>query len=192
MKDSFSEADNFIEIVIQKQKEQLSAELNRIDAQMMRSVTRVQKSEMAYELHGLLAGNVSIVTGENIKPSYVGDDEAFLRKVITPIYRVVEKEASTNATGKAAHSDWSNYDDLNEYFWYVKTQREKRVFQKSEKHIQINFTETRTFWHIYHSFDRLWTFYLLALQTVHLWDTTSSYGDELSRNPNWFLLVPIV
>ncbi|GKB38540.1 callose synthase 5-like protein, partial [Tanacetum coccineum] len=35
---------------------------------------------MAYELHGLLAGNVSIVTGENIKPSYGGDDEAFLRK----------------------------------------------------------------------------------------------------------------
>ncbi|WZZ05149.1 hypothetical protein YC2023_091072 [Brassica napus] len=59
---------------------------------------------MAYELHGLLAGNVSIVTGENIKPSYGGDDEAFLLK-------------SKNATGKAAHSDWSNYDDLYEYFW---------------------------------------------------------------------------
>lgn len=44
---------------------------------------------MAYELHGLLAGNVSIVTGENIKPSYGGDDEAFLRKVITPIYHVI-------------------------------------------------------------------------------------------------------
>ena len=47
--------------------------------------------QMAYELHGLLAGNVSIVTGENIKPSYGGDDEAFLRKVITPLYRVIEK-----------------------------------------------------------------------------------------------------
>lgn len=35
---------------------------------------------MAYELHGLLAGNVSIVTGKNIKPSYGGDDEAFLLK----------------------------------------------------------------------------------------------------------------
>lgn len=46
---------------------------------------------MAYELHGLLAGNVSIVTGENIKPSYGGDDESFLRKVITPIYRVIDK-----------------------------------------------------------------------------------------------------
>lgn len=47
--------------------------------------------QMAYELHGLLAGNVSIVTGENIKPSYGGDDEAFLRKVITPIYCVIQK-----------------------------------------------------------------------------------------------------
>jgi len=46
---------------------------------------------MAHELHGLLAGNVSIVTGENIKPSYGGDDESFLRKVITPLYRVIEK-----------------------------------------------------------------------------------------------------
>lgn len=47
--------------------------------------------QMAYELHGLLAGNVSIVTGENIKPSYGGDDESFLRKVITPIYHVIDK-----------------------------------------------------------------------------------------------------
>ncbi|PKI42246.1 hypothetical protein CRG98_037362 [Punica granatum] len=72
---------------------------------------------MAYELHGLLAGNVSIVTGENIKPSYGGDDEAFLRKVITPIYRVIEKEAKKSKNGKAPHSGWCNYDDLNEYFW---------------------------------------------------------------------------
>ncbi|CAN8270758.1 unnamed protein product [Cochlearia groenlandica] len=142
---------------------------------------------MAYELHGLLAGNVSIVTGENIKPSYGGDDEAFLRKVITPIYRVVEKEANKNATGKAAHSDWSNYDDLNEYFWSPDcfslgwpmrddgdlfkstrdtSQAKKGLLRKAESTGKSNFTETRTFWHIYHSFDRLWTFYLLALQAM--------------------------
>lgn len=50
---------------------------------------------MAYELHGLLAGNVSIITGENIRPSYGGDNESFLRKVITPIYRVIEKVLSS-------------------------------------------------------------------------------------------------
>ncbi|WZZ85499.1 hypothetical protein YC2023_114078 [Brassica napus] len=144
---------------------------------------------MAYELHGLLAGNVSIVTGENIKPSYGGDDEAFLRKVITPIYRVVEKEASKSANGKAAHSDWSNYDDLNEYFWspdcfslgwpmrddgdFFKSTRDmaqgkKGSLRKAGNTGKSNFTETRTFWHIYHSFDRLWTFYLLALQVSNL------------------------
>nr|ACV04900.1 callose synthase 5 [Arabidopsis thaliana] len=142
---------------------------------------------MAYELHGLLAGNVSIVTGENIKPSYGGDDEAFLRKVITPIYRVVQTEANKNANGKAAHSDWSNYDDLNEYFWTPDcfslgwpmrddgdlfkstrdtTQGKKGSFRKAGRTGKSNFTETRTFWHIYHSFDRLWTFYLLALQAM--------------------------
>ena len=47
--------------------------------------------QMAYELQGLLTGNVSVVTGENIRPSYGGDDEAFLKKVISPIYHVIEK-----------------------------------------------------------------------------------------------------
>jgi len=46
---------------------------------------------MAYELHGMLAGNVSVVTGENIKPAYGGDEESFLRKIIIPLYRIVEE-----------------------------------------------------------------------------------------------------
>lgn len=45
---------------------------------------------MAYELQGLLAGNVTAVTAENIKPAYGNKDEAFLRKVITPIYQVID------------------------------------------------------------------------------------------------------
>jgi len=44
---------------------------------------------MAFELYGMLAGNVSPMTGENIKPAYGGEDEAFLRKVVTPIYDVI-------------------------------------------------------------------------------------------------------
>ncbi|CAN0877401.1 Putative callose synthase 6 [Linum grandiflorum] len=143
--------------------------------------------QMAYELHGLLAGNVSIVTGENIKPSYGGDDEAFLRKVITPIYRVIAKEASKSNNGTASSTEWCNYDDLNEYFWssdcfslgwpmrddgafFVST----RDAAKGNKTPQGNsgstgksyFVETRTFWHIFRSFDRLWTFYVLAFQLM--------------------------
>ena len=29
------------------------------------------------------------------------------------------KEANRNKGGTASHSSWRNYDDLNEYFWYV-------------------------------------------------------------------------
>ncbi|XP_052191392.1 callose synthase 5 isoform X2 [Diospyros lotus] len=141
---------------------------------------------MAYELHGLLAGNVSIVTGENIRPSYGGDDESFLRKVITPIYRVIVREAKKSKHGKAPHATWCNYDDLNEYFWstdcftlgwpmrddgdFFKTTRE--VKQGSEASSGAGstgksyFVETRSFWHIFRSFDRLWTFYILALQAM--------------------------
>lgn len=32
---------------------------------------------------------------------------------------VVKKEAQRNKGGTAKHSKWRNYDDLNEYFWYV-------------------------------------------------------------------------
>ncbi|KAI4317106.1 hypothetical protein L6164_025010 [Bauhinia variegata] len=144
---------------------------------------------MAYELHGLLAGNVSIVTGENIKPSYGGDDEAFLRKVITPIYRVIEKEAMKSRDGTAPHSTWCNYDDLNEYFWssdcfslgwpmrddgeFFKStsdmvQGRKGAPRKPGRTGKSHFVETRTFWHIFRSFDRLWTFYLLALQVMFI------------------------
>ncbi|KAH7520841.1 hypothetical protein FEM48_Zijuj08G0188700 [Ziziphus jujuba var. spinosa] len=140
---------------------------------------------MAYELHGLLAGNVSIVTGENIKPSYGGDDEAFLRKVITPIYRVIDMEAKKSKNGKAPHSDWCNYDDLNEYFWssncfslgwpmrddgdFFESTRDlaegRKVYKRrSGSTGKSYFVEMRTFWHIFRSFDRLWTFYILALQ----------------------------
>lgn len=67
---------------------------------------------MAYELHGLLAGNVSIVTGENIKPSYGGDNESFLRKVITPIYRVIDQVYSSEHVHdvlKIYARDFKNY-----------------------------------------------------------------------------------
>jgi len=47
--------------------------------------------QMASELHGMLAGNVSMVTGDNMKPVYGGEDESFLTLVVTPIYKVISK-----------------------------------------------------------------------------------------------------
>jgi len=101
---------------------------------------------MAFELYGMLAGSVSPMTGEHVKPAYGGEDEAFLQKVVTPIYQTISKvtcfsyssrghlffscllfflnlvfcalqEAKRSRGGKSKHSVWRNYDDLNEYFW---------------------------------------------------------------------------
>ncbi|KAL0703394.1 hypothetical protein Bca4012_069819 [Brassica carinata] len=75
---------------------------------------------MAFELYGMLAGSVSSLTGEHVKPAYGGDDEAFLQKVVTPIYKTIAKEAKRSRDGKSKHSVWRNYDDLNEYFWSIR------------------------------------------------------------------------
>jgi callose synthase len=45
---------------------------------------------MSYELHGVLSGAVSIITGEKIIPAYGGEDESFLNNVVTPIYKEIE------------------------------------------------------------------------------------------------------
>ena len=42
-------------------------------------------------MYGMLAGNVSALTGEYVKPAYGGEKEAFLKKVITPIYCTIAK-----------------------------------------------------------------------------------------------------
>lgn len=49
---------------------------------------------MAFELYGMLAGSVSPMTGEHIKPAYGGEDEAFLRKVVKPIYDTIAEVCS--------------------------------------------------------------------------------------------------
>uniref|UniRef100_A0A0E0HVU4 1,3-beta-glucan synthase n=1 Tax=Oryza nivara TaxID=4536 RepID=A0A0E0HVU4_ORYNI len=135
---------------------------------------------MAFELYGMLAGNVSPMTGENVKPAYGGDEEAFLMKVVTPIYKVIEKEAERSKTIKSKHSHWRNYDDLNEYFWSVDCFRlgwpmraDADFFKTPEDAYpsrlngenrsagnvhwmgKINFVEIRSFWHIFRSFDRI-------------------------------------
>ncbi|KAJ4849393.1 Callose synthase 3 [Turnera subulata] len=147
---------------------------------------------MAFELYGMLAGNVSPMTGENVKPAYGGEEEAFLRKVVTPIYNVIAKEAERSKKGKSKHSQWRNYDDLNEYFWSVDCFRlgwpmradadffslpaEEFRFEKNAENSKpahrdrwvgkVNFVEIRTFWHVFRSFDRMWSFFILCLQAM--------------------------
>ncbi|KAL6341057.1 hypothetical protein AAG906_032172 [Vitis piasezkii] len=146
---------------------------------------------MAFELYGMLAGNVSPMTGEHVKPAYGGEEEAFLKKVVTPIYEVIAKEADRSKRGKSKHSQWRNYDDLNEYFWSVdcfrlgwpmradadffylpieETHNERNGDGKPTARDRwmgkVNFVEIRSFWHIFRSFDRMWSFFILCLQAM--------------------------
>lgn len=142
---------------------------------------------MAFELYGMLAGSVSPMTGETIKPAYGGADEAFLRKVVTPIYNTIAKEAKRSKE-KSKHSQWRNYDDLNEYFWSVNCFKlgwpmradadffhlppeelsadANQAVKRNRWMGKINFVETRSFWHIFRSFDRMWGFFILCLQAM--------------------------
>ncbi|KAF3321080.1 callose synthase 3-like protein [Carex littledalei] len=143
---------------------------------------------MAYELYGMLIGTVSAMTGESVKPAYGGEEEAFLEKVVTPIYEVIAREARKSKKERAKHSQWRNYDDLNEYFWSVNCFRlgwpmraDADFFQQRKTDIEeigerrptidrwpgkVNFVEIRSFWHIFRSFDRMWSFLILSLQIM--------------------------
>ncbi|KAM1026730.1 hypothetical protein ACFX2A_040578 [Malus domestica] len=158
---------------------------------------------MAFELYGMLAGSVSPLTGEHIKPAYGGEDEAFLSKVVTPIYDTIAKEAKRSKGGKSKHSQWRNYDDLNEYFWSVDCFKlgwpmradadffcqpiddiqgdrdERKKPYTGDRWIgKVNFVEIRSFLHIFRSFDRMWSFYILSLQAMIIvaWNGSGDLG----------------
>ncbi|KAL9313852.1 hypothetical protein ACSQ67_019304 [Phaseolus vulgaris] len=95
---------------------------------------------MAYELHGLLAGNVSIVTASN---------------------------AFGFRSPDCFSLGWPMRDD-GEFFRSTMTQGRKGAQKTSGRTGKSNFVETRSFWHIFRSFDRLWTFYLLGLQMMFI------------------------
>ncbi|XP_024041130.1 callose synthase 7 isoform X1 [Citrus clementina] len=147
--------------------------------------------KMAEYVYGILFGNVRPVTGDTYHGSQTAapDEETFLRTVITPIYQVLRKEAKRNNGGKASHSRWRNYDDLNEYFWSKKCLSLKWPTGLKEEfsvHSDVvspahetpnrvpagkskpktNFVEARTFWHLYRSFDRMWIFFIMAFQAM--------------------------
>lgn len=145
---------------------------------------------MAFEMYGMLVGNVSTLTGEYVKPAYGGEKEAFLKKVVTPIYSTIAKEAERSKSERGNHSEWRNYDDLNEYFWSAECfrlgwpmradadffcqpfnspdERNESTIRADKQKGKVNFVELRSFWHIFRSFDRMWSFFILALQVMVL------------------------
>ncbi|KAK8913562.1 putative callose synthase 8 [Platanthera zijinensis] len=147
---------------------------------------------MAYELYGVLSSAVSLNTGEKVIPTYGGRNESFLENIVTPIYKVIYEEAQKNKNGISDHSKWRNYDDLNEFFWstncfklgwplrldndffYTSSSREQTSKSKETPRQtcerkwlgKTNFVEVHSFLHLFRSFDRMWTFLILALQVM--------------------------
>ncbi|KAK2459182.1 callose synthase [Trifolium repens] len=108
---------------------------------------------------------------------------SFLDHVILPLYDVISAEATNNDNGKAPHSSWRNYDDFNEYFWSLHCfelswpwrksssffqkphpQSKKMLSGRSQRQGKTSFVEHRTFFHLYHSFHRLWIFLFMMFQ----------------------------
>ncbi|KAF8031162.1 hypothetical protein BT93_D0384 [Corymbia citriodora subsp. variegata] len=132
---------------------------------------------MAMELNLILNNDIE-------KPSFYGRN-AFLKSIVTPIYRTIRAEVEDSRNGSAPHSAWRNYDDLNEYFW------SKRCFKtlkwpmelscnyfatasKNKRVGKTGFVEQRSFWNVFRSFDRLWVLLILLLQAMIIiaWEET--------------------
>ncbi|KAJ6792389.1 callose synthase 12-like [Iris pallida] len=137
---------------------------------------------MAMDLNRVLEDYVDHSTGQSAVPAVTGEN-AFLDRVVTPLYKVISQEVAHSANGTRPHSSWRNYDDINEYFW------SRRCFEKLKWPLDLTsnffasppskhrvrktgFVEQRSFWYLYRSFDRLWVMLILFLQaaTIVAWD----------------------
>ncbi|XP_031091748.1 callose synthase 12 [Ipomoea triloba] len=131
---------------------------------------------MAMELNKILEDYIDENTGSPFLPSISGEN-AYLNRIVKPIYETIRAEVENSRNGTAPHSAWRNYDDINEYFWT------KRCFEKLKWPIDIGstffvttdkgkkvgktgFVEQRSFWNLFRSFDKLWIMLALFLQAA--------------------------
>ncbi|GFZ05671.1 glucan synthase-like 5 [Actinidia rufa] len=85
---------------------------------------------MCMELNKILEDYIDENTGRPVLPSISGEN-AFLNRVVKPIYETIRAEVGNSKNGTAPHSAWRNYDDINEYFW------SRRCFDKLKWPIDV-------------------------------------------------------
>ncbi|CAA6661090.1 unnamed protein product [Spirodela intermedia] len=137
---------------------------------------------MAMDLNRILEDYIDDATGRPALPAISGEN-AFLLRVVTPIYETIKAEVEASRNGTAPHSAWRNYDDINEYFWSKRCFSQlrwpldlsKNFFATSRTKNRIGktgFVEQRSFWNLFRSFDRLWIMLILFLQaaTIVAWE----------------------
>ncbi|CAA0808832.1 Callose synthase 12 [Striga hermonthica] len=131
---------------------------------------------MAMELNKILEDYIDENTGRPFLPSLSGEN-AFLDKIVKPIYDTIKAEVENSKNGTAPHSAWRNYDDINEYFWSKRCLEKLKwpidvgsnffvTGHKGKKVGKTGFVEQRSFWNLFRSFDKLWTLLILFLQVA--------------------------
>ncbi|TKY71697.1 Callose synthase 11 [Spatholobus suberectus] len=148
---------------------------------------------MAKELNYVIDEHIDPDTGRPFMPTVSGE-LGFLKSVIMPIYNTIKVEVDSSRNGKAPHSAWRNYDDINEYFWSRRCLKrlgwplnfECNFFGTTPKDSRVGktgFVEQRSFWNVYKSFDRLWVMLILFLQAAIIvsWEGTTYPWQALKR-----------
>lgn len=148
---------------------------------------------MAKELNMVLDGFIDPDTGSPFLPTVSGE-YGFLKSVVMPIYNTIKIEVDSSRNGKAPHSAWRNYDDINEYFWSRRCLKKLRwplnfessffgTTPKDKRVGKTGYVEQRSFWNIYKSFDRLWVMLILFMQgaIIVAWEGTTYPWQALER-----------
>ncbi|MCD7466832.1 hypothetical protein HAX54_003870 [Datura stramonium] len=87
---------------------------------------------MAMELNKILKITLMRTLADHFCPQLC--ENAFLNRIVKPIYDTIRAEVDNSRNGTAPHSAWRNYDDINEYFW------SRRCFDKLKWPIDIGST----------------------------------------------------
>ncbi|XP_020596984.1 callose synthase 12-like [Phalaenopsis equestris] len=131
---------------------------------------------MAMDLNRILEDYIDGNTGLPAIPAITGEN-AFLNRVVKPIYATIKAEVDSSRNGTAPHSAWRNYDDINEYFWSrrcfdrlgwpLDLSKNFFAFPPDRNRVRkTGFVEQRSFWNLFRSFDRLWVMLILYLQAA--------------------------
>ncbi|XP_042448753.1 callose synthase 12-like isoform X1 [Zingiber officinale] len=131
---------------------------------------------MAGDLGHILEGHIDNATGQPALPAITGEN-AFLNRVVVPIYQTIKGEVDASRNGTAPHSAWRNYDDINEFFWisncferlHWPPDRSSNFFvipPNKDRVGKTGFVEQRSFWNVFRSFDRLWVMLILFFQAA--------------------------
>ncbi|KAF9672669.1 hypothetical protein SADUNF_Sadunf11G0067200 [Salix dunnii] len=164
---SFMDLFEFLEVLfgfqegnVANQREHLILLLASIHAR--KSQKETSNIKMADELHDLL-------TGKKVTTAYGGGRESFLGNVVTPIYRVIYESLNKPKRKNVVEEKRKREENKDEELGLREDEELGATVEEIHEPKWLgkkNFVEIRSFWQIFRSFDRMWSFFILSLQTM--------------------------